>query len=319
MSFSSIAEYELGFRVHSISKKVSFDELYTPGHYHVGPSYTFIKCNRHVHTVHVSDSAAWTCPEVTNPETLEPECSKNATSNDIGQSIYTTFTVSYRIMQDLDSVQLAYTKYQFDDSRVASAVRSLATENSKETPQGYTLQEIIDAYTDELPQLVVNNTLLNQDLHTFGFQLVDVVVEAIDMDPVAQNKYLLIETRLYEDEISGYQEEAEEVRRETASEVQEIQNEQIAQVLEIQAYASAFATTREADAEAYRIQAEINATTELIGMYQTELPGLSLVETMELASTSQYVDAILGSSSSHSGVVFMDSDSNRLFTNDVET
>jgi len=314
MSFASVAEYELAFRMHSISKKVSFDELYTPGHYHVGPSYNFIKCNRHVHTVHVSDSAAWTCPEDSSGS-----CSTNATSNDIGQTIYSTFTVSYRVQQDIENVELAYTKYQFDESRVASAVRSLATENSKETPQQYTLQEIIDAYTVELPQLVVNTTLLNADLHTFGYQLVDVVVEALDMDQVAQNKYLLIETRLYEDEISAYQEQAAEVRRETSTEVQEIQNDQIRQVLEIEAYASAYTTTKNADAEAYRMAAEINATKELIEMYEEELPSLTLVETMELVSSSQYVDAIQSSSTSRTGVVFMDSAANRLFTDDVET
>eukprot|EP00494_Astrolonche_serrata_P004717 UN04731 len=120
----------------------------------------------------VSGSVAWTCPEEDTDSTV---CRANQTdsTNTIGQSIYTTFSVQYKILHDKDSVSRAYRTFQFDDALVEQHVRALAKQNSKVTPQTYTLRQILDA--DENNLLIVDKPSLNEELFAIGYELYDVV------------------------------------------------------------------------------------------------------------------------------------------------
>eukprot|EP00494_Astrolonche_serrata_P028760 UN29027 len=194
MSWSSVGEGELALIKHNISKKVSYDEMYEPGHHHTGPSYDFERVNAKIHTTVVHQSSSWTCPL-----TESGVCNTNTTSSDtnnIGQTIYTTFSIQYNVIGDLENLQLAYESYQFDDSLVEEAVRRAAVENSKETPQSYTLEEIL---AEDETQIVIDEDNLNDDLNKFGYELYDVIVTEIQLSDSAANKYLKTEMQRYQD------------------------------------------------------------------------------------------------------------------------
>jgi len=290
LSFASISEEELGLRKHSISKKVLFDELYKPGHHNTGPSYGFEKVNRHIHSVIVTDSAAWTCPEDDTGSCLDRS---NTTDNVIGQVIYSTFTVLYRIIQNIDEVEKAYQSYQFSDAAVERAVRALAKENSKQNPQSYTLKEIIDAHLIfNTTQVIVNEDTLNEAMSDFGYQLFAVIVTEIDMGDSVQQKYLRIETNRYEDEIIKVNDQAQDIQRETDLETEEINNEARTEKTATESYASAYANRLTADIDAYRREAEKNATIELIEMYQTKFSNSGVTDIMSIVSATQYMDQL---------------------------
>jgi len=157
LSFGSLREEELGFKKSTVSQVVDFDDLYCCGHYHVGPTHKFAKVNRHIHTVDIRSASAWTCPAAEDGSCIyNSEEAVNSTANEIGQTMTSSFSVNFRIFTDIDNVHLAYEKYQFDDSRVRTTVANLATENAKQTPQQFSVEEILNATSDELPQVVVD-------------------------------------------------------------------------------------------------------------------------------------------------------------------
>lgn len=290
MSFASIAEEELGLRKHSISKKVLFDELYKPGHHNTGPSYGFEKVNRHIHALIVQDSAAWTCPEDENGGCLDRS---NTTDNSIGQVIYSTFTVLYRIIQQIEDVEKAYQSYQFSDSAVERAVRALAKENSKQNPQQYTLQEIIDAHLIyNVTQVIVHEPTLNEAMADFGYQLFRVIVTEIDMGDTVQQKYLRIETNRYEDEIIQVNDQAQDIQRLTDLETEKINNEGRTEKTAINSYSNAYANRLTADIDVYRREAEKNGTIEMIEMYQEKFPLSGVTDIMAIVSSTQYMDQL---------------------------
>jgi len=196
MSFSSLAEDEIAFRKSSVSSKIDFDEIYCCGHYHLGPTGRFASVSRHVHTVYIKDSNAWTCPAENGTCKVI-----SGNTNEVGQTVYSSFAVNFRIIRDIENAQLAYEKYQFDDGRVRQAVIALAIENSKETPQLYSVEQIYGTYSDETPQIVIDQALLDADLRVFGYELQDVVVTEIKMPEAAQAKFLVQEIRKYQDDI----------------------------------------------------------------------------------------------------------------------
>lgn len=305
LSFASISEEELGLRKHSISKKVLFDDLYKPGHHNTGPSYGFEKVNRHIHSLIVTDSAAWTCPEDGSGNCLD---SANTTDNVIGQVIYSTFTVLYRIIQDIEHVEKAYQSYQFSDASVQRAVRAQAKENSKQSPQGFTLKQIIDAHLIfNVSQVIVDKNTLNEAMADFGYQIFDVIVTEIDMGDSVQQKYLRIETNRYEDEIIKASDEAQDIQRETDLSTEEINNEARTERTAIESYSGAYANRLAADLDAYRREAEKNATIELIEMYQTKFTDSGTTDIMAIVSSTQYMDQ-LASMASNSKVdkIFLD-------------
>jgi len=314
ISFGAIAEEELGFKKARISGRVNFGQLYHPGYYHNGPSNIFKKVSRHIHTVEVVRSNAWTCPE--DPQTLD--CKKNPNSQEVGQTIYTTCTVNFRITPAKESVQLAYQKYQFDDQRVRQQVISLATENSKETPQNYTASQIFAATDNETPQIVVDSPHLTEEIGTFGYELVDVVVEEINMDDAAQAKFLLQDLRKYEDDLVQKQWLATQEKQITEQEVTEIRNQMVEEVRTIEAQVTALKTRLDSDLEAYRRAVDINSTLYLINMFKEVFDGVSEMEIAEMASTTMYMDQLISVGSSQ-GVetVFMDNEANRLYTQNV--
>jgi len=313
LSFRSLAEDEIAFRKSTVSSKVDFEEVYCCGHYHLGPTGRFEKVSRHVHTVYISESSAWTCPSE-NGTCLE----SSGTTNEVGQTIYSSFAVNFRIIRDRENAKLAYQKYQFDDVRVRQAVTALAMENSKETPQQYSVEQIYEAYSEERPQIVVNHELLDADLHVFGFELQDIVVTEIQMPQAAQEKFLVQEIRNYQDDIIRTSWIANETRLETAGLVNQINIEGISATREVRANADATVARLEADLEAYRRYIDISATTYLIEMYKRNFPGASDVEIAELAASHQYIDNIMETSSGdHVSALFMGAESNRLFTQDI--
>jgi len=290
MSFASIAEEELGLRKHSISKKVLFDELYKPGHHNTGPSYGFEKVNRHIHALIVQDSAAWTCPEDEDGGCLDRS---NTTDNSIGQVIYSTFTVLYRIIQQIEDVEKAYQSYQFSDGAVERAVRALAKENSKQNPQQYTLQEIIDAHLIyNVTQVIVHEPTLNEAMADFGYQLFRVIVTEIDMGDTVQQKYLRIETNRYEDEIIQVNDQAQDIQRLTDLETEKINNEGRTEKTAINSYSNAYANRLTADIDVYRREAEKNGTVEMIEMYQEKFPLSGVTDIMAIVSSTQYMDQL---------------------------
>lgn len=313
LSFRALAEEELAFPKSSVSSKIDFSEIYCCGHYHVGPTMRFAKVNRHVHTVFISESNAWTCP------TENGTCKDLAgTANEVGQTVYTSFAVNFRIIRDRESAKLAYEKYQFSDDRVRQAVSALALENSKETPQQHSVEEIYGAFTDEEPQILINTNLLNIDMNVFGYELQDVIVTEIKMPAAAQAKFLVQEIRRYQDDIIRNSWIANETRLETAAIVNEINIEGISAVRAIAAQADATVARLEADLEAYRREIDISATTYLIEMYKQVFTNSTDMEIAEMATTSMYMDQVMQTGSSD-GVtaLFMDQSSNRIFTEEL--
>jgi len=317
MSFRSLSEEQLAFKKHGISNKVDFDKLYEPGHYHTGPSHKFEPINRHIHTVVLNQQAAWTCPEAEDGQScLSSNDSANA--NVVGQTIYTSFSVNYRVTRTKEAVKLAYDKYQFNDGSVESAVKSLSSENAKETPQSYTLRQIIDAYTDVNPQICVDVPLLNSQVAEFGYQVEDIIVTEIALDDSAQAKYLLTETNQYLATIVEFEQQATEVRQETEALVYGINNLALSEVYAIEAWGNTEVARLDADLEAYRRAVDVNGTELLIEMYKRNFPSATEMEIAELTATTQYIDQVLAVGS-HSGVetLFIDSQTNRLLTQDA--
>jgi len=314
LSFGAIAEEQLGFGKSRISGRVSFDKLYHPGYWRNGPNNIFTKVNRHIHTVEVKRSNAWTCPE--DAET--GDCKQNPNSQEVGQTVYTTCTINFRITPTKESVQMAYEKYQFDDSRVRQQVVSLATENSKETPQNYTAAQIFAAVNDDNPQVVVNVEHLGKEISNFGYELVDVVVEEINMDDAAQAKFLLQDLKRYDDDLVKKQWLATQEKQITEQEVTEIRNLKVEQVREIQGQVVALETRLDSDLEAYRRAVDVNSTLYLIEMYKEVFPTVDNMEIAEMAATTTYMDQLISVGTS-SGVetIFMDKESNRLYTQNL--
>lgn len=314
LSFSTLAEDQIAFRKSSVSSKINFDEIYCCGHFHLGPTGRFAKVSRHVHTVFIEDSNAWTCP-ATNGTCKEI----SGNTNEVGQTIYSSFAVNFRIIRDIDNAKLAYEKYQFDDDRVRQAVKALALENSKETPQQYSVEQIYAAHSDDTPQILVDHDLLDADLRIFGYELQDVVLTEIKMPEAAQAKFLVQEIRKYQDDIIKNSYLANETRLETAKTVNEINIEGISATRKIQADADAAVARLEADLEAYRRFIDISATTYLIEMYKRNFPDASEVEIAELAASHQYVDNVMSTGSgTHVNTVFM-GEANRLFTQEMSS
>jgi len=315
LSFNTLKEEELAFSKSTVSSKIDFDEIYCCGHFHLGPTRNFAKINRHVHTVWVYESNAWTCPAENGT------CKElSGTTNEVGQTIYSTFAVNFRVIRDRENVQLAYEKYQFDDVRVRQAVKALALENSKEVPQQYSVEQIYAAHSDEQPQIVVDEAALDADLHVFGFELQDVIVTEIKMTDAAQDKFLTTELRVYQDDIIKQSWNANQTRLETASLVNDINIEAITEVRRIEADADATVTRLEADLEAYRRQIDISATTLMIEMLKRVFTNSSEMEIAEMAATQMYIDQIMETgSASGMNTLFMAEDANRLFTQDVQT
>jgi len=314
MSFSSIAEHELGFLKHGISNKVKFDRMYEPGHHETGPAYTFEKVNRHVHAANVVGSAAWTCPEDDFGH-----CETNTTANTVGITVETDFTVMYRIIQELEMVQHAYETYQFDDNLVAGAVGNLAKESSKATPQLYTLQNIIDSVSDHNnTHPIIAESGLNSDIGGFGYELYDVIITKIEIEGAAADKFLTTEIRRYEDDIAQKTEEAAEVDRETEKLVVAIQNEAVKEVAAITANAGATVLELSADLEAYRRSINIDATTLLIDMYNRRFSLATYGDIMEMVAITKYMDEVeqMGAQAG-TDKVFMDHETNRLFTDEL--
>jgi len=314
MSFSSLAEDEIAFRKSSVSSKIDFDEIYCCGHYHLGPTGRFASVSRHVHTVYIKDSNAWTCPAENGTCKVI-----SGNTNEVGQTVYSSFAVNFRIIRDIENAQLAYEKYQFDDGRVRQAVIALAIENSKETPQLYSVEQIYGTYSDETPQIIVDQELLDADLHVFGYELQDVVVTEIKMPEAAQAKFLVQEIRKYQDDIIRNSWIANETRLETAGIVNEINIEGISATRAIHADAEATVARLNADLEAYRRFIDISATTYLIEMYKRNFPDAIDVEIAELAASHQYVDNVMSTGSgSHVDTLFM-GETNRLFTQEINS
>jgi len=315
LSFNTLKEEELAFSKSTVSSKIDFNEIYCCGHFHLGPTRNFAKINRHVHTVWVYDSNAWTCPAENGT------CKElSGTTNEVGQTIYSTFAVNFRVIRDRENVQLAYEKYQFDDVRVRQAVKALALENSKEVPQQYSVEQIYAAHSDEEPQIVVDESALDADLRVFGFELQDVIVTEIKMTDAAQDKFLTTELRVYQDDIIKQSWNANQTRLETASLVNDINIEAITEVRRIEADADATVTRLEADLEAYRRQIDISATTLMIEMLKRVFTNSSEMEIAEMAATQMYIDQIMETgSASGMNTLFMAEDANRLFTQDVQT
>lgn len=314
MSFASIAEHELGFLKHGISNKVKFDRMYEPGHHNTGPAYTFEKVNRHVHAAQVIGSAAWTCPEDDFGH-----CETNTSANTVGITVETDFTVMYRIIQNLEMVQHAYETYQFDDGLVAGAVGNLAKENSKATPQQYTLQNIIDSVTDQNnTQSIITESGLDSDIAGFGYELYDVLITKLEIESAAADKFLTTEIRRYEDDIAQKTEEAAEVDRETEKLVVAIQNEAIKVVSAITATAGATLLELAADLEAHRRQINIDATSVLIDMYNRRFSQATYGDIMEMVAITKYMDEVeqMGAQSG-TDKIFMDHETNRLFTDEL--
>lgn len=317
LSFNTLKEEELAFSKSTVSSKIDFDEIYCCGHFHLGPTRNFAKINRHVHTVWVYESNAWTCPAQNGT------CKElSGSSNEVGQTIYSSFAVNFRVIRDRENVQLAYEKYQFDDERVRQAVKALAIENSKEVPQQYSVEQIYEAHTDENPQIVVDPQALDADLRVFGFELQDVIVTEIKMTDAAQAKFLTQELRVYQDDVIRQSWIANETRLETDALVNEINIEAITETRRIEAEASAEVARLEADLEAYTRQIDISATTLLIEMYKrvfTETNSNDM-RIAEMAATSMYIDQLMETGSGGSmNTLFMDQASNRIFTQDVES
>jgi len=314
LSFRTLAEDEIAFRKSSVSSKIDFEEIYCCGHFHLGPTGRFASVSRHVHTVFIEDSNAWTCPAENG---TCKEISGN--TNEVGQTIYSSFAVNFRIIRDIENAKLAYEKYQFDDGRVRQAVVALAIENSKETPQQYSVEQIYASYSDDAPQIVVDHELLDADLRVFGYELQDVVVTEIKMPEAAQAKFLVQEIRKYQDDIIRNSWIADETRLLTAGMVNEINIEGISATRKIQADANATVARLDADLEAYRRFIDISATTYLIEMYKRNFQEASEVEIAELTASHQYVDNVMSTGSgSHVNTLFM-GETNRLFTQEINS
>jgi hypothetical protein len=315
LSFNTLKEEELAFSRSTVSSKIDFDKVYCCGHFHLGPTRNFQKINRHVHTVWVYESNAWTCPAENGT------CKElSGSTNEVGQTIYSTFAVNFRVIRDRENVQLAYEKYQFDDERVRQAVKALALENSKEVPQKYSVEQIYAAHTRDNPQIIVSHDALNLDLKVFGFELQDVIVTEMKMDVAQQAKFLTQELRVYQDDIIRQSWTANETRLKTAGMVNEVNIEAISATRAIKAEADAKIVSLEADLEAYRRVIDINATTLLIEMYKRVFNENTTTEMdiAEMAASSMYIDQIMNTGSTQDvHAIFMDSDSNRLFTQDM--
>jgi len=314
ISFGAIAEEQLGFRKARISGRVNFDKLFHPGYHHNGPNNIFSKVSRHIHTVEVRRSNAWTCPE----DSDTGDCKQNPNSQEVGQTVYTTCTVNFRITPTKEAVRLAYEKYQFDDGRVRQQVISLATENSKETPQNYTAGQIFASVTDEKPQVVVDVQHLGDEISSFGYELVDVVVEEINMDEAAQAKFLLQDLKRYDDDLVKKQWLATNEKQITEQEVTEIGNLQVQEVRAIEAEVVALKTRLSSDLEAYRRKVDVDSTLYLIDMFKEVFPDVGDMDIAELAATTMYMDQLTSVGSSDDvETVFMGGESNRLFTQSI--
>jgi len=313
MSFGSVEEGQLGLLKSSISRKVLFDPVLYPGHYHTGPTHNIQTVNARIQSVHLEGNGAWTCPE-TDSGTCD-NSGNNTGTNNIGIKISSSFSILYKIKSDKLSIEEAYRRFRFDDDLAATTIRTLATENSKQTPQTHTLQQIIEAHETNTTQeqFIVNEEQLRNDMSQFGYEFMECFIHSITLEERAKKKYMETEVRRYEDDLAEIVEEASVVRRNTESLVKNISNHATQEVYAIKGRAEAYKQTLDADKDVYKRTAELNATIELSEMFRTSFPTANDAEIMAIVMTNNYVDQISQiANKANIDKVFIDESTNKL-------
>jgi len=312
-SFGHIKEGELGLLKSNLTKVVSYERVYTPGYYYVGLNRGFEKVSSKVQYININEGEyAWTCPESVNGT-----CDHNEESNNVGVTLQIIFTIQYRILDSIEGLQQAYNRYKFNADAVAAHVKTTAQQNAKQTPQYFSLSEIIDEQKNGTStDTLIDKAELDAELQSFGYMVEDILIERIELDGEAADKYLQTDLRRYEDDLVQKQEEAAVIRRETERQVTAINNEAVADSYVIEAVADAYVERLEAELSVYAKNANILATEALIDALHVAFNEASEVEIMEMMLVVQYIDQMMKIGPS-SDTVFVDDRQNKLFVDQI--